>query len=280
MKFNGCRLRGLNFEGDPGIYAKGRVRFLDSEAKAYKRHLAHLACDVDSASSGAVLDRLRRIYDCILIDEVQDLNGYDLEALDALIDSGISLRLVGDVRQATLFTNPRDPKNKQYKGVDIKKWFEKQEKAGRLTISHQDKTWRSNQLIADFADSVFNPSWGFAKTRSANGAVTGHDGLFQVTEADVGPYVRKFDPLCLRNSASTAKDVQLPFVTFGSAKGMEADRVLIWPTKPILEFIRRGNDLKPLSCCSFYVAVTRARASVAIVVPKQEEFDIPLWRPG
>jgi len=272
-------LHGLNFEGDPGRYATGRARFLDAEEKAYKRHLAHLAMDVDTASAGSAMDRLSRIYDCILIDEVQDLNGYDLEVLDALINAQIELRLVGDVRQATLFTNPQDPKNKQYKGIKIKTWFEDQEKAGRLSIDHQNQTWRSNQAIADFADSVFDPSWGFAKTKSANTAVTGHDGVFQLAQVDVMAYVEQFDPLCLRSSAATAKEIDLPFSTFGSAKGMEAERVLIWPTGPIMDFIKRGKELKPLSSCALYVAITRARSSVAVVVPKPVECDLPLWSP-
>jgi len=106
LRFAEQRLRGLNFEGDPGMYAKGQGRFLDGEARAYRLHLAQLALEVSAASSGAVIDRLTRIYDEIHIDEVQDLNGYDLEILKALLGSPIDLSLVGDVRQALLFHQP------------------------------------------------------------------------------------------------------------------------------------------------------------------------------
>jgi len=44
------------------------------------------------------------------------------------------------------------------------------------------------------------------------------------------------------------------------------DRVLIYPTKPILEWIiGKSKELKIESRSKFYVAVTRARYSVAFV---------------
>ncbi len=275
-----CRLRGLNFDGDPGQYAKGKERFLDKERRAYKRHLAHLALDVNEASSGAVVDRLSRLYDAVYVDEVQDLNGYDLEILDVLIDSPISITLVGDVRQAVLQTNVRDPKNSQYKGVKIKKWFDERCSSGRLSLKHESRTWRCNQSIAHFADSIFDETWGFPKTVSCNEVLTDHDGLFAVAAVDASAYLDVCGPLCLRYSAAIAKGVELPFINIGIAKGMDVERVLIWPTAAVLEFLRRGTRLEPTPCCSLYVAVTRARASVAFVVEQPERLSLPVWTAG
>jgi DNA helicase-2/ATP-dependent DNA helicase PcrA len=277
--FAECRLRGLNFEGDPGQWAKGKQRFLDKEWRAYKRHLARLALDVNEASTGAVVDRLSRLYDTIYVDEVQDLNGYDLEILDALIDSPISLTLVGDVRQAILQTNVQDPKNKQYKGVKIKKWFDERCSSGRLGLSHKSRTWRCNQSIADFADSIFDETWGFPKTESCNEALTGHDGLFVVAADDAFAYLETYSPLCLRVSANVARGVELPFVNIGVAKGMDVERVLIWPTAGVLDFLKRGTTLEPTPCCSLYVAVTRAQASVAFAVKDLDGLALRVWRP-
>jgi hypothetical protein len=279
LLFLGRRLRGLNFDGDPGQYATGQMRFLDSESKAYKRHLAHLSIDVNAASSGAVVDRLSRLYDTIYVDEVQDLNGYDLEVVDALIDASVSLTLVGDVRQSLLLTNPRDPKNKQYKGLKIKNWFGERKEAGRLIVTHESRTWRSNQAIADFADSIFDAGWGFPSTESCNNEETGHDGVFAVADTEASDYVATFNPLCLRHSAAIARTVPFPFINIGIAKGMDVERVLIWPTKGVLGFLGKGKALDPTPCCSLYVAVTRARASVAFVVERPDQFSLPIWRP-
>lgn len=277
LRFAGCRLRGLNFDGESNQYATGKTRFLDGGEKAYKRHLARLATEVGDASSGAVLDRITRIYDTIFIDEVQDLNGYDLELLDALLDAPINLRMVGDIRQAVVATNPRDPKNRQYKGLKIKNWFDKQVSASRLEVRHSSTTWRSNQTIADFADSIFEPSWGFARTQSENGAQTGHDGIFVLSEADARAYVRDFKPLCLRHSVAIARGVDLPFVNIVPAKGMDVERVLIWPTKGVREFLRTGKRLDATPSCSLYVAVTRAQASAAFVVDDPRAYPLPGW---
>lgn len=110
-------MRDLNFEGEPG-YVKGLTRFRDAEQRAYRRHLARLAHEVNAAATGAPIDRLSRLYDAIHIDEVQDLGGWDLDLLEVLMVSTIELNLVGDARQAVLSTNVRDQKNPQYRGIN------------------------------------------------------------------------------------------------------------------------------------------------------------------
>lgn len=257
----------------------GEKKFLDGEGRAYRRHLAQLALETNQASSGAALDRLSRIYKEIYIDEVQDLNGYDLEVLAALMASPIELNLVGDVRQALILTNVQDPKNRQYKGVNIKKWFEGHAIRGRLNITHESTTWRSNQMIADFADTIFGDTWGFSKTVSQNATVTGHDGVFAVSPEHVREYVARYKPLCLRYNAGCAKSLDLPFMNIGMAKGMGVERVLIGPTAGMIDFLYKGKSLGETPCCSLYVAVTRARASVVFVADNPTRLGLPVWIP-
>ena len=273
----GVRLAGLNFDGDPGIYAIGQSRFLDSGGRAYKLHLAQLALKTFVASDGAVLDRLGRIYDHLFVDEVQDLNGYDLEILELILKSSIPISMVGDVRQALLLTNPREKKNAAFKGIAVKHWFDQRAGAGLLSIETSKRTWRSNQAIADFADAIFDPTWGFAKTASENTVVTGHDGVFVVRSPDVHAYMSCYRPMCLRHNKASALSLSLDFVNFGMAKGLSADRVLIAPTKPIVHYLRNGKRLEDLAACALYVAVTRARFSVAFVSDLGEKLGLPVW---
>lgn len=279
LQFPGRRLTGLNFDGDPGRFAAGASRFLDGEGRAYKRHLSKLAVDVSAASGDAVVDRLSRIYDEIRVDEVQDLNGCDLDILDALMRAPLNLSMVGDVRQAVLLTNTHDQRYKQFKGMAIKRWFDGHASRGALEIAHQNRTWRSNQAIADFADSIFADEWGFTRTVSKNAEVTDHHGLYVVATDQVAEYFEAFSPLCLRTSAASWKELDLPFVTFGMSKGMSVDRVLIAPTGGQLAFLRRGTQLGVTPCCSLYVAVTRARHSVAFVVNDPASLKLPVWTP-
>jgi superfamily I DNA/RNA helicase len=279
--FSGRKLRGLNFDGMPANeFVTGSARYLDSHDRAYKRHLARLATEVSNASSGAVLDRLSRIYHRIWIDEVQDLNGYDLAIVEALFASSIHMHLVGDVRQAILQTNARDPKYSQFKGVKVKRWFDEHEQGGRLVVNQLTETWRCAPEIAALADSIFGAAWGFAKTSSRNARRTGHDGLFVVATEHVLAYIEAHNPLILRRSANSARDLDLDFINIGIAKGLEAERVLIAPTAAMREFLLTGKALDTDPACHLYVAVTRARASVAFVVDEPARFAWPVWRPS
>ena len=53
---------------------------------------------------------------------------------------------------------------------------------------------------------------------------------------------------------------------FGESKGATRDRVLIYPTQKILDWIFDNKEFKSFELkCKFYVAVTRAKYSVGIV---------------
>jgi hypothetical protein len=282
LKYPGVRLRGLNFDGTPegGRYASGATRHFDSEGRAYRLHLSKLAQDVSEASGGAVVDRLSHIYDEIYIDEVQDLTGCDLHIVKQLMDSSdIDLYMVGDVRQSVFDTNPQDPNLRQYRGVKMIDWFEVHRSSGLLDVQHNAETWRANQAIGDFSDTLFPPEFSFEPTLSKQAVVTDHDGVFAVTEEDVKTYMRAFRPQPLRDSISTARDVDLPFHNFGKVKGLTFDRVLIYPTRTITMFLTKGTELAPKTACGLYVAVTRAKHSVAFVVPHPSATGLQSWAP-
>ena len=98
-------------------------------------------------------------------------------------------------------------------------------------------------------------------------------------DAAVSAYVAAFKPQSLRHSVSSAKALQLDFMNFKVAKGATFQRVLIAPTSGISDFIRHGTCMEPLAASSFYVAVTRAEQSVAIVLDDPGISTLPCWTP-
>lgn len=281
LRFSGQRLRGLNFEGDAGRYATGVSRFFDGEGRAYRVHLSKLAYEVSKKSGGTVVDRIAHIYDEIYIDEVQDLTGCDLHIVEQLMKaSELDVYMVGDVRQSVFDTNPQDPNLKQYRGVHMLDWFELHRKAGLLDVQHNVVTWRANQMIATFSDTLFPAPITFEATVSNQVETTGHDGVFAITEADVRAYLATFGPQPLRGSIATARAVDLPFKNFGKVKGLTFDRVLIFPTSKVTKFLTRGTDLAPKTACGLYVAVTRAKHSVAFAVPDPAATALASWKPS
>ncbi|XAS73393.1 UvrD-helicase domain-containing protein [Micrococcaceae bacterium Sec5.1] len=280
LLFKDQQLRGLNFDGQPdgGRYATGTARYFDSGGRAYRLHLSKLAFEVLKKSAGAVVDRISRIYDEIYVDEVQDLTGCDLHILEQLMRAeSIDLNMVGDVRQSVFDTNPQDPNLRKYRGVEMLKWFALHEKSGLLEILQKIETWRANQVIADFSDKLFPSEFTFGSTVSRQNLTTGHDGVFAVTSTDVPAYMSAFNPQPLRESKTTAPTSDLPFRNFGKVKGLTFDRVLIYPTGPITKYLTDGTELQPKSACGLYVAVTRAKHSVAFVVPNPAATALKPW---
>ncbi|MER7244451.1 UvrD-helicase domain-containing protein [Kribbella sp. NPDC000426] len=281
LLFPGHKLRGLNFEGEParGRFATGAPRYLDSDDNAYKLYLSKLAHEVSKISGGAVIDRLSRLYDEIYIDEVQDLTGCDLHIVQALLESDIDVYMVGDIRQSVYDTNARDQNLRQFRGLKMVDWFEQQRDAGRLHIDHLSTTWRSNQIIATFSDTII-AKYGFEPTVSMHESEADHTGVFAVRFEDVGAYVAAFDPMCIRDTVKTAADVDLPFMNFGKVKGLTTDHVMIFPPSTVAKFIAQGTSLADGTACGLYVAVTRARHSVAFVLADVEASGLEIWKPS
>lgn len=279
FKFAGRRVLGFNFDGRPHRMATGISRFLDASGAAYGCELGRLAHELVAQSRGALLRRLEGIYDEILIDEVQDLSAHDWEIIDVLLHSSIDIRMVGDIRQSVLATNPRSTKNVKYSYAGSIKWARERQVKGVLDILENVTTWRCHPVVARFSDSIFDPSWEFPDTQSKNETVTGHDGVFLLSTQHVAEYVRLFQPQCLRHSVSSGKAFDLDYLNFRVSKGMTYERVLIVPTAPIAKFIASGTYLEANSASSFYVAVTRAKQSVAIVLDKAGSSSLPFWQP-
>jgi ATP-dependent exoDNAse (exonuclease V) alpha subunit len=64
-----------------------------------------------------------------------------------------------------------------------------------------------------------------------------------------------------------ADTLGLATMNIGLSKGSTVERVLIFPTKPMIKYLRTRNPADAGSREKLYVAVTRARHSVAFVVP-------------
>lgn len=259
------RVEGVNFvNGRSAPYVKKcDIRYFLSlkDYCVYTDKIAEFALKCNEKSKGLVMCRLSDLYRRIYIDEVQDLAGYDLEALQVLLDSDIHLTLVGDYRQATYQTN-QSSKNRKYKGVNIVKKFEEWEKNGKCKIQKQVQSFRCNQTICDFADSIYSDT---PKTSSKNCEMTGHDGLFVISSNDVKSYVDKYSPQILRYDKRT-KCTGYSALNFGDSKGMTFDRILIFPHNPLKKLLKTGNFKEiEKSVAKVYVAVTRAKYSVAFV---------------
>lgn len=254
----------VNGQSTRGI-AKSNISkyYLYKGKKIYTDKISEFSCLCDEKSKGMVIERLAQIYDDIYIDEVQDLAGYDLEILLMLFNSKINITLVGDHRQATYSTN-HSRKNKKYSGDKIINKFIEWEDSGLCSISYVHHSYRCNQAICDFSDSIYPD---LPKTESKSTTVTGHDGVFFINSCEFEEYIEKYAPRVLRYDKRTrCPDCNCSPINFGDSKGLTFDRVLIFPNGPVGQLLSKGDFTKvSKSAAKFYVAVTRARYSVAFV---------------
>lgn len=70
-----------------------------------------------------------------------------------------------------------------------------------------------------------------------------------------------------REEGRVGQETHAAASNIGVAKGSTYDRVLIFPTKPMLEYLKTNDLTKLPSRHRLYVAVTRARFSVTFVLP-------------
>lgn len=272
------RVSTINFER--GRSARGVRKtnvggyYFSSPERLRLDKVTDFACTLIAETDGLPIQRFKAICDHLYIDEVQDLSGYDLELLELLLKAGQKITFVGDCRQATYTTNDSG-KNSAYSGAHIVKKFEEWQSEGLLNITHQDHSYRCIQAICDFADAIYPD---FKNTKSLNNTTTDHDGIYAVRKADEDSYRQKFSPQPLRYSRAT-RGIEGDPMNFGAVKGLTFERTIIYPHGKLKSYLTTG-DLKHVakSLAKTYVAITRARQSVAFVVPNNtKQLIVPFY---
>ena len=256
-------VKSFDFSDRYGQVNYGRI----GERKRYfsgryvkKDNASELAVYLNEQSKGAVIKRLEQTYSHIFIDEVQDMAGDDLTIMQLLFDSSLSVTCVGDNKQATYKTH-NTIKKKKHSGKNLWEFCADTQNCGTSVIEECMVSRRFNSNICTFANSVF-PNENDISTCMAE--VTEHDGVFIISQSDVQRYCNYFSPTILKYDKKTDVGDAVSF-NFGQCKGMTFKRVLIFPNGPLSNFL---GGKKLTSPEKYYVAVTRPKYSLAIVVEK------------
>lgn len=279
--------------GKSGVKDKGKVRnvywpeaktelfYFDKNHNIYSDKISKFALKCNELTNGAVIDRFISIFDCVYIDEAQDLAGYDLEIIKLLLEKGVTIILVGDPRQVAYHTH-FESKYRKYAGPKFADFFSNECKRGSIDV-YDDKLNSSQRCvlqICNFADRLFPD---FRPTTSNNNKSTDHDGVFFIRSQDVQAYLRKFEPMQLRWAVNNKVDPSRPVMNFGDSKGKSFERVLIYPTDNICKWLTNDSlHLSDVTRSKFYIAITRARQSVGIVINEKQQKKVSgnYWQPN
>lgn len=264
MQFTGIQIKpeGRNYYKQPALR-----HYCNSSNAIYAAKLPELALLCNKQSGGAVLNRLQRIFDAVLIDEVQDMAGYDYEFIELLINSDINIILCGDERQKTYRTNG----SRKNKGKTLECFLQERKLIGRCPVDRNtlNGSHRCGETIIQFANKLY-PT--FPQTKSlAKSSSSRHSGVWLVPDSCAQAYSDKYHPVVLRDKSNIKTIDSSNILNFGKSKGRTYDDVLIYPVGSVRKWLsNHEQDLKEQTCSRFYVAVTRARYSVGIVLPDKE----------
>ena len=265
------KLRGLGVNPSSFKYKKQRDRHFNKDGDVYPGTLAKLAFDIIQTTDRAPIARLELLYDSIYIDEGQDLCGNDLEVINELFKSDIETTVVLDPRQAVLATTKHDAKNKRFKGVKSLEFYRDLEKRQLCVIENLNETHRYVPEIARFSDLVIREHGRFPETISNVQCEHKHRGLFAIAKDAIRDYAEQYGAAILRWDKNSGAFPGLCVANFGECKGMQCDHVVVIATRSMSDFLLRGMSMKEETACKFYVAVTRARFSVAIALDNPSE---------
>ena len=261
----------------PRWYNAAHVQFyLNSARDLRKDNVSRLACCCIEHSENKVIERLSEIYSHIFIDELQDYAGWDLEIFLSLFNSDLTVKCVGDHKQATFRTN-NSLKHKQYRDDKIKDFFVLQEKNGLCSIFHDNYTRRFNQPICTFVNTLHNDIECATQPSpecSANNDCAENSGVFIIDVCHLEDYCNHYSPTILHYK----RDSKIPFnhscqiFNYGNSKGATFERVVIVPVGTVLPFLTEEKAIKAdQTRAKFYVACTRARHSIVFAIPKAKE---------
>jgi DNA helicase-2/ATP-dependent DNA helicase PcrA len=227
----------------------------------------------DDKVNGEVISRITKIYSHIFIDEVQDLVGYDLEILKKFFYSNSEILLVGDPRQATYATHPTDKYEKYQNGKIIEfitNEINKKSEICEIDTKTLNQSHRNNDKICSFSSLLYPnlPESIACKCVSCRNYEKTHIGVFLLHEKDLQKYLEIYNPVQLRWDRRNKKiNSNYSVHNFGESKGLSFDRVVIYPTGDMESWIAsKSTKLADETRAKFYVALTRARKSVAIVM--------------
>ena len=99
-----------------------------------------------------------------------------------------------------------------------------------------------------------------------------HLGVFYVPETKHLKYLETYNPTQLRwDSRNKKVNSQYPTMNIGSSKGLTLDRVILYPTKQMVEWLKdETKTFEQQTQSKFYVGLTRARYSLGILIADKE----------
>lgn len=254
-------------------------KFFTKDLKLHKDLTAEFAYLCIKSNQTSVKSRVEECFEILCFDEAQDFSGYDMDIFKILVKNvSCEILFAGDSRQHIYSTTKFG--SKKYNGR-LDKYIanevnSKRKEWVKLDYTTLAATHRSVPEICDLASLIFpnlpkSVSCSCEECNAKRNKYQMLKGVFMVREKDLNDFSEKFKPLHLIFSAAENLPTFGKTLTMGKSKGDEADSVLIYPTEDMSNFVFFNREvlLNDETRCKLYVAVTRARYLVGIVLKEK-----------
>ena len=260
--------------------------------KIHKNFVSEFAVECIKLNRKPCLTRLNRIFSHLMIDECQDLAGYDLDVINFICKTNINLIAVGDPRQRTYKTNTLRRNDKYAGRLDLyltEKVNTKHKQYVRIDDSSLNVSHRCGASACEIASTIHLE---YPKTipcscpqcvEKRDAIQSGCDLVYWIRPEVEDAFICQFSPTALtENKNIKVNDKIIERMNMGESKGIGRLNCLIYPTAKMLRFFKHKTPFSDTEMAKLYVALTRATHVVGIIVPsnfKSSAFDLPYWHP-
>lgn len=230
----------------------------------YRTSLADLAVYCNEQWGGEIIHRICAIYDVILVDEAQDLAGYDYDFILAMMNNADDMVVVGDPRQQTFRTCWKA----KYKNLhDIFEFFECKTSYG-LDTTTLSVTYRCSADVMRFANRLYQNK--YQPVRPSDERLAKPKGKVTVLKKkDFAAWVdtRTEKPIVLTWNNKDADTFGCHRMNMGESKGLTLGDVAIFATGEMKKWIQgKPAKLPDETKAKLYVALTRASGDLYLVI--------------
>ena len=254
-------LKGINFER-PTMFANRKKktdlqRYLDSHGRIYSSRMASFISDFEMIDE--VKARIKKYFDYLYIDEVQDFAGSDFNFLLAIASGNTDSLLVGDFYQHTYGTSHDGNLNKGL--YDDYEAYKKRLEDSGLSIDENTlcHSYRCSPTTCEFITKNIGITIGSHQADASLFEFVEDEGWAEVI-FDQDHTVKLFYQS--HNKYPCYSD------NWGASKGLDDfDSVCVVLNKNTEQHFRKGklDELAPITRNKLYVACTRARSELLFV---------------
>lgn len=237
--------------------------YMNEDNMVYSDKLSKLMFQKEEVKK-CVMNRLSKMYDIILVDEVQDMASWDLELIKEIHNSNIKLIMVGDMLQRTYVTTKEKKNIKNKKPLNIQEYIlNKKIISIDIDIEKLKKTHRCSQRVCDYVNQKFSIKIEICDCCDRKD--TEKCNVFFVNSDEVEEKLKIGNTMQILYNKNSKYNNNYQAINIGKSKGLEYDNVVIYPSSTMQNFLKNDQDLKEGEKAKLYVALTRARKNVYIV---------------